>query len=123
MNIKKVLIAEDEAQNRLLLTRIVGRNGFETSCVENGQEVIEKLESETFNLLLLDISMPILDGIETTLRIRKLKNDNANIPIILISGNNAEYLANTCREIGATDFIVKPYDLQMITNILKKYNS
>lgn len=115
MGTKKVLIAEDELQNGLLLRRIIEKIGHQAKVLTDGREVLKLLEVEIFDLLIMDISMPVLDGIETAKQIRTNKTilDN-NIPIILISGNDASYMKEVCAEVTANGYLCKPFELQNV---------
>lgn len=122
MTAKKILLAEDEPQNRLLLNRIIQKSGNTSFAVENGFEVIQIIESEIYDMIILDLSMPGMDGIETTLKIRNNPSDSIkNIPIIIVSGKDESYLKNLCGEINATDYICKPFDLQTVLQKIKMY--
>lgn len=117
---QKVLIAEDEPQNRLILQRFVQRLGYETAAVDDGLKVIEILSKDMFDLILMDISMPSQDGIETTKIIRNSSNFR-DIPVILISGDEINTLKDICFEVGANACISKPVEFIQIKENLEKF--
>lgn len=119
---KKILLAEDEPQNSLLLKRIISKSGNTVSAVENGAEIMQKLETEDFDMVILDLSMPVMDGIETTKMIRNHNSESVkNLPILIVSGNEESFLKNLCKDINANDFICKPFDLQDVLFKIETY--
>nr|WP_321513057.1 transporter substrate-binding domain-containing protein [uncultured Pseudodesulfovibrio sp.] len=116
-----ILIVEDERVNQIAITKLVERLGHTTVKANNGKMALEKLEEEDFDLILMDIQMPIMDGIEATGRIRSLKDkQKRNIPIIALtahamSGDREKFL-----EVGMNDYLAKPVSLDGLNNILGK---
>ena len=87
----------------------------------NGKEALEKLKKKTFDLILMDIQMPIMDGFEATKEIRKSSAKYANIPIVaLTAGVMAEDLEK-CLEIGMNDFLTKPVEYNDLVATLAKH--
>jgi len=84
----KILIAEDNAVNRILATALLEKRGHTVLATENGREVIEALERETVDLVLMDIQMPVMDGFEAIRAIRtKEQNTGAHMPIIAVTAH------------------------------------
>jgi diguanylate cyclase (GGDEF)-like protein len=105
-----LLVVDDVADNRSILTRRLQRFGFDVSEADSGLAALELIEKGSFDLVLLDIMMPGIDGLETLRRIRKRKSAST-LPIIMVtakaeSGNIVEAL-----ELGANDYVTKPVDL------------
>ena len=103
---KKVLIVDDRATNRLLLSSLLQPVGFEVREAIDGQEAIEVFESWQPDLILMDISMPRVDGIEATKRIRKM--EQGSVPILAVSASVQEGEQKTVLEAGANGFLAKP---------------
>ncbi|HRI12051.1 MAG TPA: adenylate/guanylate cyclase domain-containing protein [Verrucomicrobiota bacterium] len=105
----RLLVADDDPANRDILTRCLERNGYTVSVVGNGLEALQRLRSETFDLALLDILMPGLDGYQVLL---KLKSDSVlcDIPVIIISGFDLGGGIARCIEAGADDYLTKPFN-------------
>ncbi|WP_089741180.1 response regulator transcription factor [Gracilibacillus ureilyticus] len=103
---KTVLIVDDEIQMRTML-KLYLRNDFHTAEAGNGKEAIDRFSKEPVDLVLLDIMMPELDGIETC---KKMKEINPNIPIILLTALNSTSDKVEGLSIGADDYIVKPFE-------------
>lgn len=108
----RILVIDDEEFNRRLLTRIVGQYG-EIIEAANGQTALQYLAEESFDLVLLDIMMPEMNGIEVLIEIRKQATSNA-LPVILISAlsDNDDIVRGL--EAGANDYITKPIDMDLV---------
>ena len=108
-----ILAADDEQFNLDLIdAAFMDFDNVDITYVNDGQEVLDILEKEVFDVLLLDISMPVLDGIETLKQIRQRK-ELVNFPVIMVTANvEKEYDAIS---LNANDFISKPYDIDILT--------
>lgn len=105
----RLLVVDDDASNRDVLERRLKRQGYAVDTAENGRQALEMLRERTFDLVLLDIMMPEMDGFEV---LKRLKADDRlqNIPIIMISAMSEVDSAVRCIELGAEDFLPKPFD-------------
>jgi DNA-binding response OmpR family regulator/signal transduction histidine kinase len=103
-----LLVVDDNALNRDLLSRQLARKGYVVATAENGMKALELLEERDFDLVLLDILMPEMDGIEVLGRI-KAEPRWAHIPVIMISSLDEIDGAIRCMEIGAEDYLTKPF--------------
>lgn len=108
---KQILIIDDEANIRKSLVGILQDEGFTTVVAENGEQGLEKLRSETVDLVLLDIWMPGLDGIET---LRRIREESPEQMVIMMSGHGTIETAVKATRLGAFDFIEKPLSLEKI---------
>lgn len=120
---KKVLLVDDDMRNTFALSRLLERVGIEAVIAENGQVALTLLESDSegsFDLVLMDIMMPIMDGYEAMRRIRANKS-LANLPIIGLSALAADEIREKCEEAGANDCIGKPVDRDELLAILDQY--
>ncbi len=105
----RILIVEDDDISQFLINKMMTDLGYHTYIVSNGIEALEVLESEQFELILMDIEMPIISGYETTRRIRASNiTQLSQIPIIGISANPLENDAEPFIEKGMNDYISKP---------------
>jgi CheY-like chemotaxis protein len=102
-----ILVAEDDEQMRFLVLKQLNKLGYEAQAVTNGLEAVESVTTASYKLILMDVSMPGLDGLEATKRIRKIEQaqNKAPTPIVALSGA-AERA--TCLEAGMDDFVAKP---------------
>jgi CheY-like chemotaxis protein len=114
----KILVVDDNPINQKFLYYSL-RNRYEVGVANNGLEAIEMLDKETFNLILMDLSMPIMDGAQATRRIRESVQANyQNIPIIFVTTNDFDNQRERCLSCGANDYMVKPIDIMdLISNI------
>ena len=106
---RRVLAVDDNRVNRIALSRLLGRLGLSVTLAENGQQALEHLKDRPFDLLLLDIVMPEMDGYEV---LRRLKQDRQlrDIPVIVISAIDDMKSVVKCIEMGAEDYLPKPFD-------------
>ncbi|PBQ32508.1 hypothetical protein CNR22_12235 [Sphingobacteriaceae bacterium] len=114
----KVLLTEDNEFNRLVATRTLERNNFSVSIATNGAEAVKLLETEKFDVILMDLQMPVMDGITATQNIRhtlKLKT-----PIIALSANAFKTESDHCLSIGMNDYVTKPFEEKVLMDSIYK---
>jgi len=119
-----ILLVEDNHVNRLAARRLLERMGYSVSTVSSGDKAIEILESQEFDMVFMDIQMPIMDGIESTKRIRDPKKSkvlNSQIPIIALSAHNEKEYYQTCIEAGMNDYVIKPFRLVDFVEKIEKF--
>ncbi len=119
---KKILIIDDEELVVKSVGRLLTKEGFEVFICRNGDEAIEKIKNATIDLIVCDIRMPQLSGIETIKNIRKIlktKNQKA-IPEILISGYADQEATKQADDLKVADYLYKPFDLRDFLNCIKK---
>jgi CheY-like chemotaxis protein len=120
-NAKRVLIAEDSSVIQNLTRKILEFQNFQIAAVKNGEQVLQILENEHFDVILLDINMPIMDGMECARRIRALPDQSkAGVPIVAITGNAKNYSLNDFHQAGINDYLPKPLDFDRLVNMLKE---
>ena len=119
---KKILIAEDSSVILNLTKKILMQQDFEIVTVKNGASVLEKLVKESFDLILMDINMPIMDGMETTKRIRENPNPGiAALPIFAITGNALNYSIEEFKAVGINEYLQKPLDFDRLVTLVNQY--
>ena len=107
----KLLLAEDVKLNQLLAKKILTSNGYDLTIVSNGQEALKALNKEPFDLLLLDLRMPVMDGYETAENIRKNeRHPYYKIPIIALTAHAMDKERDKCLAIGIDDYVSKPFE-------------
>ncbi len=116
-----ILVAEDNAINQLLIKTILQKEGFEVEIADNGILAIEALEKADFQIVLMDLMMPEMNGYETTFAIRNLKDPTKSIiPIIAVSADVTKDVKEKCFEAGMNDYVSKPYEaIQLIEKIIE----
>lgn len=111
-DIYSILAVDDEPFNLdLIEAAFMEYDNIEITNAINGQEALDALENKKFNVVLLDISMPVMDGIETLSKIKKIKKLK-NLPILMVTANTEK--EQECIVLGASDFIAKPYDIEIL---------
>ena len=107
----RILIVEDNKVNQLLVGNMLRHFGFtKFDCAENGKIALDKLRKNSYNLILMDIQMPGMNGYETTIEIRSnLPSPIRKIPIIALSANASQKEKEYAHEAGMDDYLVKPY--------------
>lgn len=113
-----VLIAEDGAADRLLLARIVSRQGHAVLTAENGEQAVALFAERRPHLVLLDALMPVMDGFEAARRIKALAGE-ALVPIIFLTSLSEEEALVRCLEAGGDDFLAKPYNAVILAAKIK----
>jgi CheY-like chemotaxis protein len=114
----RVLIAEDNPVNQKVLGQMLKVCGHSFEVAENGENAIQRVCDGSFDVVLMDVQMPGLDGLEATRRIRAMNNDRSGVPIIgVTAGATAPELA-ACREAGMNSCITKPITLRAIEKAL-----
>ena len=101
----KLLIVDDEAGIRQLITKYAVYEGYEVDQAENGMQAVDKVQGGNYDLVILDIMMPELDGFSAAREMRK----HSDVPIILLSARGEEYDKIHGFEIGIDDYVVKPF--------------
>ncbi len=119
-SMKRVLIAEDSSVIQNLAKKILEFQNFEITAVKNGEQVMQLLDKEDFDILLLDINMPIMDGMECVKAIRELKDKSkANLPVVAITGNAKNYSESDFKDAGFNDALMKPLNFDKLVNVVK----
>jgi len=117
----KILLAEDNAINKLIGTTMLQRLGFEVKHASNGFEVLDLLDMEDFDVVLMDIQMPEKDGIEATEDIRNMSDvRKRNIPIIALTANALEGEEEKYLEIGMDGYVCKPFRENTLLEAIEK---
>ncbi|MCF3110843.1 response regulator [Niabella sp. CC-SYL272] len=106
----RVLVAEDNKINQMLVIKVLKKQGFETVLAENGLAVLEKYRQGDFDVILMDLQMPVMDGYEAAQRIRLLGNGKNSVPIIALSAHTIQGEYERCMAVGINDFISKPFN-------------
>jgi len=123
-NPKKVMIAEDSSVIQNLTRKILSIQNYEITSVKNGQQVLDVLGKDHFDIILMDINMPVMDGIECTQKIRALDDkEKSGIPIVAITGNALNLSVQEYNDIGINELLQKPLNFDELVNIVRKYTA
>jgi two-component system, sensor histidine kinase len=112
----RILAAEDNATNRLVLEAMISILGFDLDTVEDGQAAVEAWTRQDYDLILMDIQMPVMDGMAATRAIREAeaRTGRPRTPIIAVSANAMEHQVRSYREIGIDEVVPKPIELSLL---------
>ncbi len=105
----RILLVEDNKVNQQLAAAVLELDGFPADVADNGRQAVEAVRTTDYDLILMDIQMPVLDGIAATQQIRALPSPKCDVWIIAVSGCGLVEDESRCRAVGMDDFIVKPY--------------
>jgi PAS domain S-box-containing protein len=122
MAVLRVLVAEDNAVNQRLVARLLEKRGHRVTVTANGREAVEALADQTFDLVLMDVQMPEMDGFEATALIReKEKHNGAHIPIIALTAHAMKGDKDRCLAAGMDGYLAKPIRSQELDDLLETY--
>ncbi len=111
---KRILVAEDHPVIRRSIVKAITKAGFKCIDVPNGKDAVEAFESESFDLIILDGRMPLIDGFEAAKKIRSLEGDEKGTPIILHSDLMSSEVSERCKECGIDTFVPKSTTANLI---------
>ncbi|AXE20948.1 response regulator [Runella rosea] len=121
MSQKRVLIAEDSSVIQNLARKILEFQNYEITAVKNGEQVMQIVDKEDFDIVLLDINMPIMDGMECVKAIRALGDKKkSNLPVVAITGNAKNYSEEEFKAAGFNDVLVKPLNFDRLVEIVNE---
>jgi CheY-like chemotaxis protein len=120
----RILLVEDNPVNRLLATRLLEKRGHWVGATTNGQEALLAVEKGNYDIVLMDIQMPVMDGFEATQAIREKEMESGlHLPIVALTAHTMKGDAERCRAVGMDDYLSKPIQPKELDAILKKYSS
>ncbi len=115
---KKILVAEDNKVNRMLVKKFLSNWQAQTYFAENGKEAVEKAQTETYDLILMDIQMPEMDGYEASRLLREMGNE---VPIIALTASTMTSDREKLQQSGISDFVVKPFNPNDLYKKIARY--
>jgi len=119
----RVLVVDDNTLNREIFFDLINnyKNNVEVETADDGKMALLKVKQSNYDIILMDIQMPIMDGYSATRQIRKLKSSKANTPIIAMTAHVLDGVAEKCNDAGMNDYISKPINLTILNQIIKKH--
>jgi DNA-binding NtrC family response regulator len=114
---EKILVVDDEVEICNLFAKVLSEEGYKVFTAHNGKEALKKVKKEEPDLVLLDIIMPGMDGMEALAAIKKFKE---NIQVIMITAYGTIDTVIRAAELGAYDYVTKPFDLEKAKGIIRK---
>ncbi len=116
-----VLVVEDQEINRLLAEALIRREGWQVQSVRDGREAIEAVKSGDFDVVLMDLQMPEMDGFHATRAIRGLGGRRGEVPIVGLTAHAVEGYREKCLEAGMDEYLVKPLDPARLVEVLARF--
>ena len=113
-----VLLVEDNKTNQKLISKILSKKGLTVDIANDGYEGLKQIQNKSYDLILMDLQMPNMDGITAT---KKIRTFNTEIPIIAITANAFESDRQNCMDAGCNDFLTKPIKQSHLWSALAKY--
>ena len=110
----RVLVVEDNLVNQLLAAASLSLGGYEVEVASNGREAVDAVENGAFDLILMDIEMPIMNGIEATRAIRSMPGPQRDVWIIAVTSSDLGRSKMRCRALAFDDAVLKPYNPDML---------
>jgi len=118
----RLLIVEDTPANQKVVTAILKRRGHQIEIAQNGREAIECVKQEDYDVVLMDVQMPIMDGFQATAAIRDMsRHDKANTPIIAMTAHAMHGDREKCLAAGMDSYVAKPLDAQMLVETVESF--
>jgi two-component system cell cycle response regulator DivK len=115
----RILLVEDNEMNRDMLSRRLARRGFEVLLAENGEEALALAEREPLDLILMDMSLPVLDGWEATRRLKRAPA-TARIPVLALTAHAMSTDRDRALEAGCDDYDTKPIDMPRLLDKIQR---
>jgi two-component system, sensor histidine kinase len=119
----RILVVEDHPINQKLVGVLLGRMGCDLTFCENGQMAVDRVQQEVFDMVLMDVNMPVMDGLSATRLIRALPGPVARIPIVVFTADVMNDANEQAMAAGANDFITKPVKIEELRALVQKYAS
>ncbi|MEN8126457.1 MAG: response regulator [Planctomycetota bacterium] len=114
----KVLVAEDNPSNQKLIAILLQKVGLEVTLADNGAEAVEQCASQTFDIILMDMQMPSLNGYDAT---RQLRSQGVQTPIIAVTANAMAGDEQKCIDIGCDGYLSKPIDRNKLNELIGQH--
>lgn len=116
---KRCLIVDDTMDNQVLIEFAMADLGFDCDTADNGEIAVEKVRAEQYDIVMMDMQMPVMDGVTATQKIRnELGIADSELPIVAITANDLDEHRQQCFDAGTNDFLTKPLDNEKLKSVL-----
>jgi CheY-like chemotaxis protein len=120
-NCGTILVVEDNRINQKVLSHQLINLGYAIEVAENGLEAVEKIKLQRYDLVFMDVQMPVMDGFQATQQIRGLDEASASVPIVAVTANAFQSERDKCFSIGMDDYLTKPVDKERLKEALRRW--
>lgn len=117
----RILLVEDNPTNQKVALKMLANKGMSVTCVENGQEAVEMVKAHSFDLVLMDLQMPVMDGYEATRQIRAIDSSKSKIPIIALTAAAMEGEQEKCMTAGMNEYLTKPINYKTLIDTVNDF--
>ncbi|WP_010662242.1 response regulator [Marinilabilia salmonicolor] len=118
-----LLLVEDNVLNQKLIFLTLSKYGFKIDVANNGKEALDKLQIKNYDIILMDLMMPVMDGLEATRNIRKREQDTGNRNIIIgLTANTYDADREKCIKEGMDEYMSKPFDIEVFKDIIAQFD-
>lgn len=120
----KILLVEDNLLNQKVVLFNLKKFNYEITAVINGMDAINKIKNNNFDLILMDLMLPEMNGFEITVEIRKLEKENEKedpVPIIALTANTLDNDRDKCMEVGMNEYLAKPFTADQLVEKIRKF--
>ncbi|MFA4858723.1 MAG: response regulator [Candidatus Margulisiibacteriota bacterium] len=114
---KKIMIIDDEEAMCRILKQILEGEGYEVKTRNEGLLALDEIKQDSFNLVITDVSMPNLSGIEILAQVKQFKPD---LPVIFVTGSDVDAILKEALQLGLDGFIEKPFNIQAVLEVIKE---
>jgi len=115
---KTILVAEDSADTRAVLRRVLASDGYRVVEAADGREAVEVALRECPDLVVMDLNMPVMDGLAATERIRELRDKCGNVPVVAVTAFDTYGMREAAEEVGCNAYLLKPLILDELESVV-----
>jgi hypothetical protein len=122
----RILLVDDNDDNRSLAMRVLAKRGHEVAVARNGQEALDYLATHRVDVALMDLHMPVMDGVQAALAIRERERERGNgerLPIIAMTANALKSQKDECLSSGMDDYLVKPFGFRELFEVVERFGA
>jgi DNA-binding NtrC family response regulator len=112
----KILVVDDDPEVRMATRDFLSSKGYDVSVAEGGRDALRQLDSSPADVVLLDVAMPDMDGLET---LKRIVSAHPNLPVIMVTGNADIEITSKVLQLGAADYVPKPFDLDYLNQAIR----
>ena len=120
---QRILVAEDNKTNQLVIQKILERAGHTPHIVDNGQEALDALENDTFDIIIMDMQMPVMGGIEAAKIYNFSTSRHERLPIIILTANATKEALNECKDANIDSYLTKPINVEKLLRAIETLGS
>lgn len=117
----KILVVDDDYLSQRMMGLVLAEGGYSYDTAFNGEEAVKAVQSQCFDLILMDLQMPVLDGYEATRIIRKWEAGKGHVPIVALTAMMFDNEVKSCFDAGMDDCVIKPFDVAKLYQLMDAY--